>query len=405
MQPFLFHSPTKILIGPDTALSIAEIISELNAKTPLIITDSNLRKAGIVEGIISAIKQANLPIHIFDQVPPDSDLESVEKAVQIAKQNHCDIIIAIGGGSVIDTAKVANIGISLSANALDYEGVNTITCKLMPLIAIPTTAGTGSEVSAVAVIKDKKQKSKLLFGSPFLFPDIAILDPQLLISLPPKLTAACGLDALTHSIEALSALTANYISDGLSLNSMLLMFKHLLTTIKDGSNIDTRLATLVASTMAGLAFTNAGVGIVHALSHTIGSRYGTHHGLTNAVFLPYGMQFNLDVAKAKYALAWRSLAAQEMEKYLGNESAITKYIKANKSEADEKEAAQHFINIVKIFIQECGISINLKSIGITNLKDEDILELANIASTDPAIMFNPKEASVQEIAKIIREAY
>src|SRR5262249_42161279 len=161
------------------------------------------------------------------------------------------------------------------------------------LIAVPTTAGTGSEVSAVAMVKDHEQGTKLVFGSRFLFPDVAILDPKLLLSLPPKLTAATGLDALTHALESYVASTTNALADGLSLEAMRLIFANLPRATRDGADLEARSATLVGSMMAGLAFTNAGVGIVHAIAHSVGGRYGSHHGITNAVLLPLGMEFNL----------------------------------------------------------------------------------------------------------------
>jgi alcohol dehydrogenase len=207
MQPFIFHTPTKISFGEDTASGVGELLVEFGGTQPLLVTDANLQKAGVLKPILLGLKDSGIgePI-IFDKVPPDSDIACVREAVEAARQGGCDCVIAVGGGSVLDTAKVANIGLTLEGDLLDYEGMNTLAGRLLPLIAVPTTAGTGSEVSAVAMIKDHEQQKKMMFGSRFLFPDVAVLDPKLLVSLPPRLTAATGMDALTHAIESFVAM-------------------------------------------------------------------------------------------------------------------------------------------------------------------------------------------------------
>ena len=241
---------------------------------------------------------------VFSNVPPDSDVDCVDEGATLARQNGCDLIVAIGGGSVMDTAKVINICVSLGGDLLEHQGLNNITGKLLPLIAIPTTAGTGSEVSFVAMVKDHKENKKLMFGSPSLAPDVAVLDPELIISLPAKLTAATGIDAVTHDIECFVAAGTNSVmTDALCLESLLLLNNNLETATINGADMEARSATLVASTMAGMAFTNSGVGIVHALAHSIGAKFGTHHGMTNGVLLPHGMRFNMPNATAP-TLAW-----------------------------------------------------------------------------------------------------
>lgn len=405
MQPFTFHTPTKINFGEDTADGIGDALFDLKASRPLIVTDANLVKSGVLNGILKCLKEFGIeePV-IFDAVPSDSDIGCVRNATALAKKHGCDSIIAIGGGSVLDTAKVTNIGMTLDGDVLEYEGINIIAERLQPLIAIPTTAGTGSEVSAVAMIKDHEDKKKLLFGSRYLFPDVAILDPKLLVSLPPKLTAATGMDALTHAIESFTATTKNAPSDGLCLESMRMIFGNLPKATTDGTDIEARSAMLVGSMMAGVAFTNAGVGIVHALAHAFGGHFGTHHGVTNAIFLPYGMEFNLPEVGEKFAEAY-----VYMFSVLGNEpDPVGSWFSAIDSGTKKEHAdryAEKLIQAVRNLNVYCKVPTRLKDLGVPELTDPEIEHLADIALTDPAMMFNPRQTSIEDLMDIIKRAY
>lgn len=366
------------------AATAADAIKEYGGTKALIVTDAVLVKTGALQAVLSGF--ADNEYVLYTEVPPDSDVDCVNNAARFARENHCDCIVAVGGGSVIDTAKVVNICLSLGGALLDYEGLNNLSEKLRPLIAIPTTAGTGSEVSMVAMVKDNAEGKKLLFGSRFLAPDAAILDPLLTISLPPKLTAATGLDAVTHNIESYAALISNSpFTDALCAESMRLLFEFLPRATSHGDDLEARTATLVASTMAGLAFTNSGVGIVHALAHAIGAKFGTHHGLTNAVFLPHGMNFNLDVVSQRYASLARGLSLSQS--------------------ANDEEASKALISSVQQLSARVGLPSRLRDLGVPNLKNTQLDELAYLASTDPAIMFNPKESSLEDIIAIYERAY
>jgi len=279
---------------------------------------------------------------------------------------------------------------------MEFEGMNTLTSKLLPFIAIPTTAGTGSEVSAVAMIKDHVEHKKLLFGSRFLFPDVAILDPKLLVSLPPGLTASTGLDALTHAIESFVAMTKNSPSDALCLESMKLIFGNLPRATKDGTDLEARSAMLVGSMMAGLSFTNAGVGIVHALAHAFGGRFGTHHGVTNAIFLPYGMEFNLEAVSDKFDMAYNYLCVVMRDSAEPSKSWFV---------SGKGDSATNLIQAVRNLNSACGVPSRLKDIKVPELSETEMIELAEIAITDPAIMFNPRLASIEDLVEIIKRAY
>ncbi len=385
MDPFVFHTPTKITFGQGVAASACDAIQEIPGCRIVLITDKQLLKTDLVNYLI-AQWQAQNHICVFSDVLSDAHLTGVNEAVRLAKNEKCNAIIALGGGSVIDTAKVVNIILTLGGEALDHQGMNNLTSRLLPSVAIPTTAGTGAEVSLVAMIKDDIEGKKLLFGSPFLAADQAFLDPELIVSLPAGLTAATGMDAVTHCIEALVVEgTSSPITDCLALDALNRLFKHLPEAKKDGRNLEARSQTLVASTMAGMAFSSCGVGIVHALSHAIGGQFATHHGMTNAVLLPYGMRFNLGFATKRYA---------EMARYL----------KVSDKENDSV-AAQKLIDSIENLISDLGLPKNLRSLSVPELDGEKLQQLVALASSDPAMIFNTRQATEKDIVKIYEDAY
>lgn len=391
IAPFSFFTPTKIVFGEGTAYSVGDFLSDLGVSKPILITDKNLTKVGLLQPILESCQSSGVPVvATFDDVPSDSELLVCRNAIELAKKHNCDGVIAVGGGSVMDTAKIVNIGLSLGGDILDYEGMNTFNENLKPLVAIPTTAGTGSEVSAVAMVKN--QDTKILFASRFMFPNVAVLDPALIVSLPPRLTAATGMDALTHCLESLAAISANCVSDGTALEAVRLLFKYLPVATNNGADMEARSATLIASCMAGLAFTNAGVGVIHALAHTIGAKYGTHHGITNAVLLPHGLLFNINESAPKLARVWRYVRMS-----LGANPAEISF--------NDEEAVHHLIEDVRALMVECGLPTQLRDLTLPELDEEDFVEIAQIAMTDAAMMFNPREASVEDLVQLLKGAY
>ena len=390
MNPFVFHTPTRVYFGEDSASSCGDFLRELGGKKVLMVADAFLEKSGALKPLIESIREStgSVPI-LFTDVPSDSDIDCVNNATAIARTHQCDAFVAVGGGSVIDTAKVINICLSFGGEVMDYQGLNIIERKLYPLIAVPTTAGTGAEVSFVAMVKDHGEGKKLMFGSRFLAPDVAILDPLMIVSLPAKLTAATGIDAITHGIECYVASgTYSVFTDAICLESLRLLFKFLPQATVDGGNIEARGATLVASCMAGVAFTNSGVGITHALAHAVGAKYATHHGMTNAVFLPHGMRFNLDTVYPRYARIAQFLGFAD-EKNIG----------------DERALANLLVNKVEALLEKLQLPLTLRELGVPEFSDENLAELTDLAAADPAIMFNPREASSDDLTQLLKRAY
>jgi alcohol dehydrogenase len=289
-----FFCPVPTLAGHQVLEKIPPLLHRLGARRPMLVTDKGVAGAGLVDIVQDAVSAEVTIGAVEDDVPPDSDLTVVNRLAGIYRDKRCDSIIAVGGGSVMDTAKGMNIVVSENADDLmRFTGAGRLTRPLKPLIAIPTTAGTGSEVTMVAVIADHANNRKMLFTSYFLVPDAAVLDTRMTLTLPPGITAATGMDALTHAIEAYTCLAKNPVSDTHALAAIELISQNLLPVIKDPENREGRLALAVGANLAGVAFSNAMVGMVHTLGHSVGAVCGVPHGTCMAILLPYGLEYNM----------------------------------------------------------------------------------------------------------------
>ncbi|MFO7715774.1 iron-containing alcohol dehydrogenase [Desulfosarcina sp.] len=289
-----FFCGVETLVGRRALERIPPLLSRLGGQCPLIITDKGVAAAGLVDIVTSAITPGVRIGAVEADVPRDSELKVVNRLAGVYRERGCDSIVAVGGGSVLDTAKGVNILVSENASDLmHYSGAGSLKRPLKPLVAIPTTAGTGSEVTMAAVIADHARKKKMLFTSNFLFPDAAVLDPRMTLALPPTLTAATAMDALTHAVEAYTCLSKNPISDAHALIAIGLIGQNLLQVIKEPDNEDGRLALAVGANLAGVAFSNAMVGMVHTLGNSVGAVCGVAHGACMAILLPYGLEYNM----------------------------------------------------------------------------------------------------------------
>lgn len=290
---FDFCCRVKTLSGINTLERIPDQLARMNARRPMIISDKGVAAAGLIEVIRLALGTRLEIGDLYDDVPVDSDYKVVDNAARRYRDKGCDAIIAVGGGSVIDTAKGVNIVASLGGDTLlDYEGFGAVKRKLKPLVVVPTTAGTGSEMTLVAVIADPDRKIKMLFPSYFILPDLAVIDPRMTQTLPDFLTAATAMDALTHACEAYYCLEKNPLSDAFAFHAIRMISQNLLSVVKNPDDIPGRLALANASAMAGIAFSNSMVGMVHNLGHTIGALCHVPHGVAMSIFLPYGLEYN-----------------------------------------------------------------------------------------------------------------
>lgn len=290
---FEFSSRVNIVAGDQALEHLPTVLVKMETSRPMIVTDKGIAAAGLVH-LVSGKLDAPLEIgSIADDVPPDSEFEVVNRIAEQYRQHRCDGLIAIGGGSVLDTAKGVNILVSEGGSDLArFAGKGILQRPLKPLVAIPTT-GSGSEVTMAAVIKDKRNMAKRLFVSEFLVPHVAILDPRMTLTLPPAVTAATAMDALCHAMESYYCLAKNPISDSHALAAIEMTRENLPKVMANPEDSGARLALAMAASLAGSAFSNSMVGMVHAISHSLGSICGVPHGVANAVMLPYGLEYNL----------------------------------------------------------------------------------------------------------------
>jgi len=381
---FQFQCRTKVIFGASTIKELPNEIKLLGSKRALIVTDKVVRNLDFFKKIVNILKSSDIKlVSIFDEVPVNSEIEIVNKGYKLAKEKNIDILIAVGGGSVIDTAKGMNILLTEGGDLLeDHQGVYLLKRPLKNLIAIPTTAGTGSEVTFAAVIKDPIQKLKISFISPYIAPNTAILDPNVTISCPPKLTASTGMDALSHAIESIHSIQNELITDALALNAIRLINENLREAINNGENIEVRGNMLIAANMAGLAFTNALVGIVHAMAHALGGYCDVPHGIANSIMLPHGMEYNLEYCK-RYAL-------------------VAKAFGIDIRGLSGKEAGKKAIDAVWQLTKDCDMPQKLREVGV---EIEDLNKVAEDAMCDGSIYNNPREAKVEEIEELIGKAY
>ena len=311
--------------------SIKLVPSELgvhHSKKPLIITDATLMKAGVVGKLTAILTDAGIPYAVFGEVLPDPSYELCEKGLAALKANGCDSVIALGGGSVIDAAKLVRMGATHKKSIGKFTGLMPFRNGGLPFICVPTTAGTGSEATAVAVITDTKRHKKTTVLDPRLPPDTAILDPALTTGLPPALTAATGIDALTHAVEAYTN-TLHYSDvDAQAIEAVRLIFSNLRTACAKGTDIEAREAMLRASHLAGRAFTRGFVGYVHAVAHRFGERYHVPHGLANAIALPYFLDLYVSACPQRLADLASAAGACDRNKIQDSETCARIFIDA-----------------------------------------------------------------------------
>jgi alcohol dehydrogenase class IV len=380
----LFRTTRRILFGLGAVEKIGTEAQLLKAKRVLIITDPGVIQAGLLESVEKSLQSVNLPFVIFDGVEPDPRIEVVEKSVEKAKKEGIDLIIGFGGGSSLDIAKVTSILITNPGKIDSFFGVDLVPNPGIPVILIPTTAGTGSEVTPIAILSDTKEKLKKGIVSPTLFPEVAIVDPKLTIGLPPSVTAFTGMDALTHAIEAYYSINATNLSDLFALKAMELLSKNLRMAYAHGQNLAARTNMMEGSLLAGIAFANAGVGAVHAFAYPLGGEFHLAHGLTNTLILPYVMRYNILGCPDKFA---------QMAKTFGEKV-------ERLSELDGAEAAVKFVERLS---EDLRVPRRLRDVGIP---ENAIPRLAEAAMKVTRLLANnPRKIILEDAVAIYKSAY
>lgn len=314
---FQFLTPTKIIVEKGVSARISDYVQDYEITNLLIVTDKGIINANLLDKVYENLTEAGLKYVVFDDVKPNPIDVDCDEAARFAKESGVDGIIAFGGGSVMDTAKAVAVLITHGGSINDWEGAGTLIKETTPLICLPTTAGTGSEVTFGSVITDTKRKFKMTVKDVRLAPKLALLDTELTISLPPSITASTGMDALTHAIEAYTCRCASMITDGLALHAIKIIGANVAEAVQNGANLEARENMLLGSLIAGIAFGNSDVASVHCISEAIGGMYDTPHGVANSIFLPYIFEFNVPAnierhAEVAYALgADRNLSPEE----------------------------------------------------------------------------------------------
>ena len=374
MQKYNWNYPTTMWVSKDRIKDLGEACKNLNIKKPLLVTDKGLASSDIIKNSLSNLKQVGFEVELYSNVIGNPTGTNVNEGVESYKKNNCDGVIAFGGGSGLDVGKAIAFMSGQSLSIWDFEDVGdnwtkANSDKIAPIIAVPTTAGTGSETGRASVILNEETGVKKIIFHPKFLPSIVILDPLLTVGLPSKITAATGMDALAHNLEAYCAPGYHPMADGIALEGMRLIDKWLLVAVKDGTNIDARMNMLTAASMGSTAF-QKGLGAIHSLSHPVNALNNVHHGLSNAIFMPYVLTFNKDVIEERIIK-------------------ICEYLEFKNKSFEE------FLNWVLDLRKQLDIPHKLSD--VIKEKDFDIERLSKMALEDPSTGGNPKKLSIDDM--------
>jgi len=381
---FTFTGAKKIAFGVGSFDSLPDYLGELKARQPLIVMDPALAASGLKEKIQELLGGKGFNITLYDKVEPEPPIELADDGAKAAIKGKCDAVIGIGGGSAMDLAKAIAVLAANKGKAVDYLGLGKVPGPGLPKIMVPTTAGTGSEVTFTSVFVRKNLKKKEGMNSPYLYPELAVLDPLLTLSLPPHPTATTGLDALCHAVESYTSINASPMSEMISLEAIMLIAENLRTCVHDGKNLEARTNMLLGSLYAGLGLANAGVTAVHSLSYPLGGKYGVPHGLANTLLLPHVMAYNLPGA---------------LEKFADIADAMGEVIEG----LSVRDAADLAVEAVAALIEDCGIYTTLEDLDIA---EEDFEDLAKVALTVARpLENNPRKITLEDAVDIYRAAF
>ncbi len=373
MEPFSFQLPTKVVFGVGALDNLGTELDERGWRSALLVTDRGVREAGLLARVERLLRALNVDYAVYDGVVPNPTVRSIEAGLPLARGR--EVLIALGGGSAIDTAKALNALRTHGGHVLDWEGHEAVPGPCGPLIAVPTTAGTGSEVTPIAMVSAPERHQKVPLVSRHLAPDVALVDPTLTVSLPPAVTAATGMDALTHAIEAATTLTEQPLADLLAFQAIERLHECLPRAVRDGRDLEARTQVAFASLLAGMAFSHAWVGLAHAIAHALGGLYDLPHGLCCALALPVAMEYNLEAKPDKYRRIARLLGQPDAEAGIARVRALTR---------------------------EIGLPQSLREL---NVPEHDVERIAELALLDGSILFNPREVTPEAMTALVRKLF
>lgn len=383
MDTYRLFMPTRVECGVGLSKKTGSLIKEFSPNKVFIVTDKGVRDAGLLEGIEQSLRDEQIDYDIFDEVEPNPSAEVIEKGLAALLESKGDVLLGVGGGSSIDTAKAVAAMATNEGSILDYEGVGMLPNKPLPIVAIPTTAGTGSEVTSSTIVTNKETLFKAAIISPHLFPSLAILDAELTISCPQSITAATGMDALTHAIESYTSKTATPISQALAIHAIKMIAQNLTKAYFVATDIKSRENMLVASMIAGYAFSQSRLGNVHAISQSFGGVFNIAHGIANATLLPFVMKFNLPACPEKM----RDIAIAMGEDVSG---------------LSVEEAGMKALDAVVKLNEAMDIPNNIKDLGVTL---DRLPQLVADSMRSGNVLVNPRLTRDKDIQMIIERAY
>ncbi|MFA5266698.1 MAG: alcohol dehydrogenase-like regulatory protein ErcA [Methanoregula sp.] len=372
----------EFIIGEKARLLAGRYAKNLGSRHALVVTGPNVYKAGWVDGVTGSLEGEGIRYTIFDGVSPNPRDHEVMNGAALFRESGCDSIVVVGGGSPIDCAKGIGIVFSNGKNILEFEGVDNVQIPPPPMVCIPTTAGTGADVSQFAIINDTNRKVKIAIISKKIVPDIALVDPEPLTTLSPELTAHTGMDAVTHSVEAYVSNASSPVTDIHALESIQLLNTYLPEAVSHPKKIEWRYKTMLGSLFAGLAFSNASLGAVHALAHSLGGLSDLPHGECNALLLEHVMAFNYEACPSRYEAIGRTLG-----------------VEAGGLDRDERKKL--VLAAIAAMRENLGITVTLSDLGVTRA---DLPKLAATAIRDPCLATNPRKATVRDLEMIYEKA-
>jgi len=379
VKSFNYYMPVKIFFGEGELEKLGSLTKELGKKALLVTGRKSMRKLGITDKVVKLLQKSSVGVVLYDKIPPNPTVEAVDEGAKLATKEGCDIIIGLGGGSALDAAKGIAVVASHRGSLWDYIGEGKATEKTLPIVAIPTTAGTGSETTPYSVFTNKKILRKDAINSPYTFPKVAIIDPALMKSMSPELTADTGFDALAHAVEAYLSINANPFSDALAMRAISLINNSLVKSTKNGENLEARSNMALASTIAGMAIAQAGVVAGHGFGMSIGGILDTPHGRTVGILLPHIMSYNLPEAAERIAQLAGCFNLPVTENKIND--------------------ARKVIEAVKRIMKEINFPTRLRDIGV----DERIIpKIVEDCINRPDMKNNPKKFDSKEAQKFLK---
>ncbi|WP_195402606.1 L-threonine dehydrogenase [Clostridium perfringens] len=379
---YKFFMPAISLMGADCLKDAGDQVGELGFKKALIVTDKVLGQIGIVKKVTDVLDNKNIEYAIYDETKPNPTVKNVNDGLALLKEKECDFVISLGGGSAHDCAKGIALLATNGGEIKDYEGVDKSKKPQLPMVGINTTAGTGSEMTLFAIITDEERHIKMALVDKHLTPIIAVNDPMLMLAMPKSLTAATGMDALTHAIEAYVSTSATPITDACAEKAIELISNYLVNAVENGQDVEARDMMAYAEYLAGMAFNNASLGYVHAMAHQLGGFYNLPHGVCNAILLPHVQEYN------------KATSASRLAK-------IAKIMGGNIEGLTDEQGADLCIDMIKSLSQTIGIP---EGLGVLGVKESDFETLATNALNDACSLTNPRKGNLEDLIAIFKKA-